>query len=311
MKARAGYWVPPPRSLPGLPELVYAGHIESRVTTRIDAHRHDCWELCLIESGRTRWIIGDRAIEASGGQLVVIPPHAAHEGWQPGRYRFLGLRARAGAPLLGLPREQARCAVTALAAAAGSSRPLLADLRPAWKRLERAWVEGTSVAAIAARAALLEIVAAIAAGEIAAGTIPPLVARALDEFTATDQFLPLTTLAARLRCSPNHLKNAFRRATGLPPAEHHRRQRIARAWRELHRGGRSVTDIAYAYGFPSSQHFATAFKRVTGLTPSAARGSSAPDLEDSRTEPPPGNVQGPRIAHPQSPPRRTLGRNRP
>jgi AraC-like DNA-binding protein len=286
MASRADYWVPPPRVLDGLPDLAYVGRIEQHVAARIGAHRHDCWELCLIERGRTRWIIGDRAIEVRGGQLVVIPPHAVHEGWQPGRYRFLGLRVpRPRATLLGLPREQSRRALAALAAAGGSSRPLEADLRPAWERLERAWADGSPVAAIAARAALLEIVAAIAAGEAASTAMPPLVARAIEAFAACDAFLPVTALAARLRCSPSHLKSEFRAATGLPPAEYHRRQRLARAWRELCRGGRSVTEVAFAFGFPSSQHFATAFKRMTGLTPSAARRASASDLDASEPEP--------------------------
>jgi AraC-like DNA-binding protein len=270
-------WLPPPRALPGIPELTYVGRIRAPGATRIGAHRHDGWELCLIERGNTRWIVGDRAIEVRGGDLVVIPPHTAHDGWQPGRYRFLGLRAPRQGALLGLSRAQARRALVALAAAGGRARPLRVEIVRAWERLDRAWNDGGEVAAIAARAALLEIVAAVVAGEAAIAPIPPLVARALDAFAASDEFLPIGALAARLRCGASHLKSEFRRATGLPPAEHHRRQRVARAWRELRRGGRSVTAIAFAFGFPSSQHFATAFRRITGLTPSQARAAEASD----------------------------------
>ncbi|MBA3709538.1 MAG: AraC family ligand binding domain-containing protein, partial [Planctomycetes bacterium] len=100
----AGYWSPPPRALRSLPELTYVGSMSARSAVAIGAHRHQGWEICLIERGRTHWFIDGRSLEIRGGHLVVIPPHALHDGWQPGSYRFLGLRLPRAAVLLGLPR---------------------------------------------------------------------------------------------------------------------------------------------------------------------------------------------------------------
>jgi AraC-like DNA-binding protein len=44
---------------------------------------------------------------------------------------------------------------------------------------------------------------------------------------------------------------------------------VERARELLAAGGRSVTDVAYALGFSSSQYFATVFKRYTHTRPSS------------------------------------------
>jgi AraC-like DNA-binding protein len=45
------------------------------------------------------------------------------------------------------------------------------------------------------------------------------------------------------------------------------RRRIEESKKMLSQGEASVTDIAYALGFSSSQYFATVFKRITGQSP--------------------------------------------
>jgi AraC-like DNA-binding protein len=43
------------------------------------------------------------------------------------------------------------------------------------------------------------------------------------------------------------------------------------AQRRLGHGDQSVTDIAFACGYPDSAHFASAFRRVVGVSPTAYR----------------------------------------
>jgi AraC family transcriptional regulator len=47
--------------------------------------------------------------------------------------------------------------------------------------------------------------------------------------------------------------------------------RIEEAKRRLSQGNQSITEVAFDCGFSHAQHFATAFRRATGLTPSAFR----------------------------------------
>jgi AraC family transcriptional regulator len=65
--------------------------------------------------------------------------------------------------------------------------------------------------------------------------------------------------------------DAFKKATGLPPHAFLLDQRIKAARSDLADPLRTVASVALQYRFSSPQHFATAFKRVTGQTPRAFR----------------------------------------
>ncbi|MCB0034122.1 MAG: helix-turn-helix transcriptional regulator [Anaerolineales bacterium] len=77
-------------------------------------------------------------------------------------------------------------------------------------------------------------------------------------------------------CHYSHLSRSrifqlFDEYVGQSPVSHIMSLRIKRAQALLHQTDQSITDIAYELGFSSSQHFATAFKRHTGISPSAYR----------------------------------------
>jgi AraC-like DNA-binding protein len=78
-------------------------------------------------------------------------------------------------------------------------------------------------------------------------------------------------LAHQAALSPTHFINLFKRATGLPPIHFLLDCRMDAAKHQLRSTTRPITDIALSLGFSSSQHFASQFKRVTGVTPRAWR----------------------------------------
>lgn len=63
----------------------------------------------------------------------------------------------------------------------------------------------------------------------------------------------------------------FHREAGYTPGDWRLRRRVMRAKQLLRQANRSVLDVAMASGFSSSQYFATAFSRLTGLSPSQYR----------------------------------------
>jgi AraC family transcriptional regulator len=81
----------------------------------------------------------------------------------------------------------------------------------------------------------------------------------------------LAELARLTRLSPTHFCSAFKRSVGLPPHQYQSRRRIERAKALLADPGRSVTSIALDCGFSFPGSFSTAFRKTTGITPSAFR----------------------------------------
>jgi AraC family transcriptional regulator len=57
----------------------------------------------------------------------------------------------------------------------------------------------------------------------------------------------------------------------MPPQQYQIAQRIERAKMLLTAHAASVTDISFTVGYSETSAFCTAFRRVTGLTPSAYR----------------------------------------
>jgi len=80
----------------------------------------------------------------------------------------------------------------------------------------------------------------------------------------------LSQLADVARLSPFHFARAFKQSFGLPPLRYVTGRRIERA-KSLLAGDASVTRIGLAVGFAETSSFTTAFRRHTGVTPTAFR----------------------------------------
>ena len=81
----------------------------------------------------------------------------------------------------------------------------------------------------------------------------------------------LHQLADEVGLSPSHFCTAFRQSTGLPPHKYLLRLRVAQAKQLIADRKLSLTEIALASGFASSSQFATTFRRLEGITPTAYR----------------------------------------
>jgi AraC family transcriptional regulator len=105
------------------------------------------------------------------------------------------------------------------------------------------------------------------------GGLPPRRLRRVLEFIHAnlDQELTLEKLARTAELSPSHFLHQFRSSMDISPYRYVLALRIERGKRLLADPRLSVLEVGQAVGFENPQHFATAFRRVAGVSPSTYR----------------------------------------
>ncbi len=83
--------------------------------------------------------------------------------------------------------------------------------------------------------------------------------------------IPLATLAQLTQLSPFHFCRAFKQSFGAPPHRYHATRRVERAKAMLAKRSQSVTEIGLELGFCETSSFCSAFRKATGLSPTAYR----------------------------------------
>ena len=81
--------------------------------------------------------------------------------------------------------------------------------------------------------------------------------------------ISLATLAQLVRLSPFYFCRAFKQSFGMPPHRFHTSRRIECAKTLLAKPAPSVTDIGFTVGYSQTSSFTAAFRKATGLTPTA------------------------------------------
>jgi AraC family transcriptional regulator len=89
------------------------------------------------------------------------------------------------------------------------------------------------------------------------------------------EHIPLATLAQLARLSTYYFCRAFKQSFGVSPHRYHNNRRIELAKTLLAAPDASVTDVGMNVGFSETSSFTSAFRKTTGLTPTAYRRSLA------------------------------------
>lgn len=93
-----------------------------------------------------------------------------------------------------------------------------------------------------------------------------------------DPHLTIDRIAQALNCSKRHLHNAFANEDDSL-AQHILRRRLQACMRDLKdplQQQRTITDIAFSWGFNNGAHFSRVFREHTGLAPSDFRATALP-----------------------------------
>jgi AraC family transcriptional regulator len=87
--------------------------------------------------------------------------------------------------------------------------------------------------------------------------------------------LTVQGLADVLHLSQYHFLRAFRNTLNQTPRRYVLQRRVTKAKDLIRQGELSLADIAYQLGFSSQSHLSTAFKQLTGVTPSQFQRSAS------------------------------------
>lgn len=249
-------------------------------------------EICFLESGRQTYTVHGREFPLVGGDVFLTFPNEYHgSGNHPETrgilYWLLISVPDAKRSLLNLPRNESRQLLRRLLQVPQRSFRGRNTLQPVLRSLFKTYADTrnplrtTDLKNLLLRF-LLDVVAS--AYEFQPAVYSAQIRAVMAYIDARlEEPLPLAGLAQRAGLSLSRFKSKFKQEVGVPPGDYISRRRIERAAQLLYETEDSVTDIAMRLGFPSSQYFATVFKRYTLCSPRSARAVQSPG---HRVEPP-------------------------
>lgn len=105
------------------------------------------------------------------------------------------------------------------------------------------------------------------------GGLPPAMAHRIREYidSRLAEKVNLEELAGIAGLSVHHFARAFRQSMGIPPHHYILQRRLEQAERLLRDTELPLSEIALQVGFSDQSHLARHFRRVTGISPGAAR----------------------------------------
>jgi AraC-like DNA-binding protein len=235
-------------------------------------HRHDTFEICYIADGSVVWWVDNERFEVRRGDVFYTRPGELHGGadamMHPCELYWVQVAAD----------EETAPLFRSLATEGLRRFPAVSVEAPFSRLIDEHRTRGT-FAAPAARATLLHLLVEVIRAREARSEercLSPEIGTAIEWMTARlGEAFCVQEVAEAVGLHPSRFHERFLAEVGQTPAEWRVRQRIAIAEERLRMPGASVTSVAFALGFASSQYFATAFKKYTGRTPSEYRQSLA------------------------------------
>lgn len=269
--------------------LIQAATLRSYAAERLVWHWHEGVELIFMLLGTTSYEFqGGRTLPLAGGHFLVVPPHMRHRGLNNVRMpsKLAGLIFDLGRQARSSARPFTRAELDWLASCFSKSSggvypfgPALTELVPHLKAEMTAW-NGNGLD-LAQKAGLRTLICAAiieAAREVGRHSVErpgKIVVAAMEYLRAHfDEPLKVSALAKHLGFSRARVFDLFTAETGLTPHGYLLQVRLDKATELLRKTQRSITEIGFATGFASGQHFSRVFHRYRGETPRECRESS-------------------------------------
>ncbi|MCQ6559580.1 helix-turn-helix domain-containing protein [Paenibacillus mendelii] len=271
-------------SIPLVPEFVMLGSDDIRKAIPLDDHvHHGCFEFAFVERGIASWELEGTVYKTQAGDVFHARPGELHRGGfsiiEPCKLWWMILTAPHHDGWLRLPPGESRWIEHSL-----EDLPRVVQIGfkavESFKQLRKG-LEKTNEAlrGMMVRHAIHNLLLQLLQPTEARAVIAEDLLRKFDLLIARMEQEPewrpsVQELADAASVSQSHFYHTFQEYTGQPPITFIERLRIKEACRKLAETRDSVTDISHSLGYPSSQHFATVFKRFMGVTPTQWRNRS-------------------------------------
>lgn len=281
---RAGLGLTGPNTLLEEVPIVGLASFSAAQRVNVPAHSHDAYEIIYVTRGSSDWWVGNSVYELTPGDAYLTRP-GEHHGLvnailTPSEHYWIQVQYSGDGSLPGMSTEDAQSLGRDLDAIRyrcfAASRDIAGCFRQILEEHRSHGPYSTTLARTALHALLIHLIRDHAQYsrrlELRQTARSALIREAMD---LIDQRLdePLSAFETALNkgmCNSLFHKR-FLAEVGWTPVEYRTRRRIQRAKAMLRENRLTVTEIAFALGFRTSQYFATSFKSATGVTPSAYR----------------------------------------
>jgi AraC-like DNA-binding protein len=254
------------------------------VSLKEHAHGSGHFEVCYLGGGRQTYLIDGEPYPLVGGDVLVIPPGSFHdmrgEYIEKSIFYAVVLQIdKSGKPFMSLGKPFARAlkkALLSLKTMSFRGSPALSGYMD--EAIAAYRKRGSDRLAIgrmchSVTGFLLEVIRCAREHRPHAVTawgkrIVSWIDKNIGEPVSVGQ------MARVMGMSESQFKHTFKTEMGISPADYVLRRKIDEAKRCLLSSSDTITSIAYRFGFSSSQHFSTTFKKYTGISPSSYRRAS-------------------------------------
>lgn len=296
--ARRGY---PGHSLPSrlLPEISTVGVWDATGTQTwgLDWHRNEGIEITYLSRGRTAFLVEGERFQLESGQVTITRPWQKHRLGDPHigatrlHWLILDLKVRrpdqpwCWPPWLVLSPQDLQRLTTLLSHNEDPVWPATPETASAFERIADLVQNSNPVQAQSRlRLCINELLVALL--DLLVGEDVMLNPHLVSTRRSVELFLKelddhledrwtLDTMAERCGLGRTRFADYCRRISNMTPAAYLTHRRVEAAKKLLRTHPRlSVTDVALACGFQTSQYFATVFNHATGVSPRDYRGKS-------------------------------------
>jgi AraC family L-rhamnose operon regulatory protein RhaS len=246
----------------------------------LPAHRHKtAYEICYIAHGTVDWWVEDTVFEVDPGCVFLTMPGEEHGGlhdiMNPCELFWVQVELPQDEALPGLTPAETASLAGKYASIEQRHFPGSSEVPVLFKRIVEEHRNPSDYGEIVIRTALVELMVGVmrsyelqrqrSATEFKHSKPIRIALQWIDQNSGHD--LKIDEIAKRVGLSSTVFYKRFHEEVHVTPGEYLTQRRVHKAKTLLADSSQSITAIAHALGYSSSQYFATIFKKLTGVTP--------------------------------------------